>query len=122
MEEVAKALRLAVGGMDVGLLHQPKEKEAVTINVRLPERQRSSVTTLASMYVASPHGPIPLSQLVKSSHGTESKTLYRKNLKNVVYVVGDVAGVQVRGNQQVGRMKITVAQPAALRQSFQRSA
>lgn len=93
VEEVAKALRLAVGGMDVGLLHQPKEKEAVTINVRLPERQRSSVTTLASMYVASPHGPIPLSQLVKSSHGTESKTLYRKNLKNVVYVVGDVAGV-----------------------------
>ena len=35
---------------------------------------------------------MPLSQLVRVTTGNEEKTLYRKNLKNVVYVIGDVAG------------------------------
>jgi len=35
---------------------------------------------------------VPLSQLVKMTSGSESKTLYRKNLKDVIYVIGDVAG------------------------------
>ena len=36
---------------------------------------------------------MPLSQLVRVSEQNEAKTLYRKNLKSVVYVIGDVAGV-----------------------------
>lgn len=92
VDEVSKALRLAVAGMDVGILHQPQAKEAIGINLRLPDQQRNSIAALSSMYVASPHGPVPLSQLVTSGQGTEAKTLYRKNLKNVVYVIGDVAG------------------------------
>ena len=39
-----------------------------------------------------PKGSVPLSQLVRAVTGSEEKTLYRKNLKNVVYVIGDVAG------------------------------
>jgi multidrug efflux pump subunit AcrB len=35
---------------------------------------------------------VPLSQLLTPKYGTEEKSLYRKNLKNVVYVIGDVAG------------------------------
>jgi len=90
--DVAKALQIALGGMDVGLLHQPKEKEPVTINLRLPEWQRSSEAALSSIYLPGIAGNVPLSQLVEPVHGSEAKTLYRKNLKNVVYVIGDVAG------------------------------
>ena len=35
-DDVAKTLRIALGGQDAGLLHLPKEKEPVYINLRLP--------------------------------------------------------------------------------------
>ncbi|MEA5115346.1 MAG: efflux RND transporter permease subunit [Geobacteraceae bacterium] len=91
-EDVAGTLRSALGGMDAGLLHMPQEKEPVLLNVRLPLAQRSSIEALSSIYVSSPRGIIPLSQLVRVSRGIENKSIYRKNLKNVVYVTGDVAG------------------------------
>ncbi|KAB0671798.1 efflux RND transporter permease subunit [Oryzomonas sagensis] len=92
VEDVARTLRIALGGEDVGLLHLPREKEPVTINLRLPVSQRSSVADLSSISLPGPGGNVPLSQLVRATPGAEEKTLYRKNLKNVVYVIGDVAG------------------------------
>ncbi|MHB8122314.1 MAG: efflux RND transporter permease subunit [Desulfuromonadaceae bacterium] len=92
VEDVARTLHIALNGQDAGLLHLPKEKEPVTINLRLPAGQRSSAAALSSIYVTGAQGNIPLSQLVQVSSGSEEKTLYRKNLKNVVYVTADVAG------------------------------
>ena len=91
-DDVAKTLRTALGGIDTGLLHLPKEKEPVSVNVRLPVAQRSSLEALSSIYLPSPGGNVPLSQLVRISRGIENKTIYRKNLKNAIYVIGDVAG------------------------------
>jgi multidrug efflux pump subunit AcrB len=91
-EDVARTLAIALGGQNVGLLHLPREKEPVYINLRLPAGQRSSVADLSSIYVSGQKGSVPLSQLVRATTGSEAKTLYRKNLKNVVYVIGDVAG------------------------------
>ncbi|MBA4418878.1 MAG: multidrug transporter AcrB, partial [Syntrophus sp. (in: bacteria)] len=36
--------------------------------------------------------PVSLAELVRVSEGVADKTIYRKNLKRVVYVIGDVAG------------------------------
>jgi len=91
-DDVAKTLQTALGGMDAGLLHLPREKEPVLINVRLPFDMRSSLGALSSIYVPSAGGNVPLSQLVRVIKGIENKSIYRKNLKNVVYVTGDVAG------------------------------
>ncbi|MBT1074825.1 efflux RND transporter permease subunit [Geobacter grbiciae] len=90
--DVAKTLRIAVAGMDAGIMHLPAEKEPVPITLRLPVAQRSSVASLSSIYVPGPRGNVPLSQLVRVTTGIEDQTLYRKNLKSVVYVTGDVAG------------------------------
>jgi multidrug efflux pump subunit AcrB len=92
VEDVSRTLQMAVGGVDAGIVHLPREKEPVAINVRLPVEQRSSVESLSSIYVPGPRGNVPLSQLVRVSIGVEDQTLYRKNLKSVVYVTGDVAG------------------------------
>jgi multidrug efflux pump subunit AcrB len=91
-EDVAKTLRTALNGMDAGLLHLPGEKEALLVNVRLPLNRRSSIDSLSSIHVPSAVGNVPLSQLVRVSRGLENKSIYRKNLKNTVYVIGDVAG------------------------------
>lgn len=90
--DVARTLSMALSGQDVGLLHLPKEKEPVAIHLRLPVDQRSSLADLAAISVPGPRGSVPLSQLVTVRTGSEAKTLYRKNLKNVIYVIGDVAG------------------------------
>ncbi len=92
VDDVAKTLRIALEGENAGLLHLPKEKAPVNINLRLPVGQRSSAVALSTVYVPGPKGNVPLSQLVRQNSGSEEKTLYRKNLKNVVYVTADVAG------------------------------
>jgi multidrug efflux pump subunit AcrB len=91
--EVAQTLGMAIAGENAGVLHLAKEKEPVAINLRLPLADRSSVTSLSSIQLLSPRGNVPLSQLVRVSRGNEEKSLYRKNLKDVIYVIGDVAGV-----------------------------
>ena len=92
VEDVARSLAIALAGQNVGILHLPKEKEPLFINLRLPPGQRSSIADLASVNIPGSRGSVPLSQLVKVKTGSEEKTLYRKNLKDVVYVIGDVAG------------------------------
>jgi multidrug efflux pump subunit AcrB len=92
VEDAARTLAIALGGQNTGLLHIPKAKEPVYINLRLPAGGRSSVADLSTIYVSGRTGNVPLSQLVQTVSGSEEKTLYRKNLKNVVYVIGDVAG------------------------------
>ncbi len=92
-DDVSKTLAIALNGMDAGIVHLPKEKEPVMINLRLPLAQRSSIDALSSIYIPGPKGGIPLSQLVRVTRQNEDKTLYRKNLKSVIYVTGDVAGV-----------------------------
>ena len=90
---VAKTLQLALGGMDAGILHLPKEKEMVTLNVRLPSLNAARWPTCLPCTCRAPKGNVPLSQLVRVTSGNENKSLYRKNLKSVVYITGDVAGV-----------------------------
>jgi multidrug efflux pump subunit AcrB len=92
VEDVARTLAIALGGQNAGMLHLPREKEPVYINLRLPAGQRSSVADLASINVTGQKGSVPLSELVRTTTGNQEKTLYRKNLKNVIYVIGDVAG------------------------------
>ena len=50
-EQVAATLRIAIEGMNVGLLHQPQEKEDVPIVLRLPRAERSSVDDLKRIKV-----------------------------------------------------------------------
>jgi multidrug efflux pump subunit AcrB len=92
---VARTLRMAVNGEDAGLLHDPVELEPVTIRLQLPRAERSSVRDLSQIRLASMAGTlVPLSELVRVTESTLDLSLHRKNLKPVVYVVGEVAGAQ----------------------------
>lgn len=92
-ETVGQSLRLALSGMSAGLVHFEKEKEPVEVSLRLPVQSRSDAGALEQVSIPSSSGTqIPLSELVKVREGLEDKTIYHKNLKRVVYVIGDVAG------------------------------
>ncbi|MBS1810642.1 MAG: efflux RND transporter permease subunit, partial [Acidobacteria bacterium] len=92
-EQVANTLRLAVSGMDVGLAHQPREKEDVPITLRLPRAQRSSLDDLKQIKVQGRSGNlVPLGELVSVSQLNADKNIYHKNLMPVTYVTADIAG------------------------------
>ncbi len=92
-EQVSSTLRIAVDGMNVGLAHQPQEKEDVPITLRLPLANRSSVDDLKRIKVIGERANlVPLGELVKVEQQPNEQSIYHKNLMPVVYVTGDVAG------------------------------
>jgi len=102
-EQIAQTLRISVSGMDVGLLHTDREIDPVTIQVRLPKSDRSSLQSLSGLFVQSQGmgnlatrmrsgEMIPLSELVTVEEKIEEKSIYHKDLRRVVYVTADVAG------------------------------
>jgi multidrug efflux pump subunit AcrB len=92
-EQIAATLRIAVEGAQIGLAHQPTEKEDVPIFLRLPRAERSSVGDLKQLKVMGARGNlVPLGELVKVEEQTNDKSIYHKNLMPVTYVTGDVAG------------------------------
>jgi multidrug efflux pump subunit AcrB len=103
-EQIAHTLRMSLAGVDVGLVHLQDELEPVTIQLRLPKAYRTSLKDLAYIFVQSqgmnsltsrlrPGQQIPLSELVTVKEKIQDKSLFRKDLKDVVYVTADVAGV-----------------------------
>jgi rhodanese-related sulfurtransferase len=92
-EQIAATLRVALDGAQVGLAHQPSEKEDVGIVLRLARAERSSVEDLKRIRVAGQGGNlVPLGELVRVEQTVAGKSIYHKNLMPVVYVTADVAG------------------------------
>ncbi len=92
-QQIANALALALHGSDVGLLHDEHEIEPVGIQLRLGQANRTSIEQIGNLSVRAQSGQlIPISDLVTVDKRLEDKSIFRKNLKRVVYVTGDVAG------------------------------
>jgi multidrug efflux pump subunit AcrB len=109
-EAVSQSLRIALNGMGAGLLHLDREKEPVELFLRMPLSKRADIGDLRSIGVPTPTGAmIPLSELVKRQDGFEAKTIYHKNLKNVTYVLGDVAGKEESPVYAIMKMKDVIS-------------
>ncbi len=92
-DQIDATLRLALSGINAGLMHQPAEEEDVPIIVQLPRAMRSSLGQLESIRVMSSAGTlVPLGSLVRIEETIAPKSIYHKNLMPVVYVTADVAG------------------------------
>lgn len=95
VQQIAGTLDMALAGRQVGLLHQPREREDVPVVLRLPLAERSDVQRLQALKIQAADGSlIPLSSLVQARMTQPDKSIYHKNLMPVVYVIGDVAGAK----------------------------
>jgi multidrug efflux pump subunit AcrB len=93
--QISSTLEMAMSGRQVGLLHQPKEREDVRVVLKLPLADRAGVNRLENIKMRAADGSlVPLSALVRSQMTAPDKSIYHKNLMPVVYVIGDVAGVK----------------------------
>lgn len=113
-EQAATTLSIAIAGLNVGLAHQPAEKEDVPIVLRLPLAARSSVDDLKRIKVIGQRGNlVALGELVRVEQMTSEQSIYHKNLMPVVYVTGDVAGAEespvyaiLKLNQAIEQLKL----------------
>ncbi|MDF1525704.1 MAG: efflux RND transporter permease subunit [bacterium] len=111
--DVARTLRMALAGMNAGILHLPEEKEPVEINLRMSVEDRSDANILKTLKVPSRNGSlVPIGELVKVTSTVQNRAIYHKNLKRVTYVIGDVAGTQESPVYAILNMKDRVAQLA----------
>ncbi len=94
--EITRVVQIGMRGMPIDLLHQPRDKEDINIVLELPRSMRVSTEALLNIGLRSAMNPtaplVPLRELVKVDEIPVEQPIYRKNLKPVIYVTGDVAG------------------------------
>jgi multidrug efflux pump subunit AcrB len=94
---IARTVQMAVQGYPVTLLHAPGEREDVNVVLELPRALRARPDDLLALPVRSelnPQAPlVPLRELVTVEQTVGERNIYHKNLQNVIYVTGDVAGM-----------------------------
>ena len=91
--DVTRTLQVALGGAEAGLLHTASAREDVPILVRLSRADRSGAERLAGLKVVGITGKqVSLGEVTTARETTIEPTRYRKNLQDVTYVIGDVAG------------------------------
>jgi multidrug efflux pump subunit AcrB len=103
--EVSQSVAMALGGAPVGLLHDPSEREDVPLHIQFSRQSRSRPELLNGLYLNAPDGAmIPLGQLARVHEATIDRSIYRKNLRDVVYVIGDVAGTEESPVYAIGKL------------------
>ena len=91
--DVTRTVQIGLEGATAGLLHSPESREDVPIRVQLGRADRSSIDSLTSLRLPSASGgQVSIGELTNLEKTTIETSLYGKNLRPVVYVLGDVAG------------------------------
>jgi multidrug efflux pump subunit AcrB len=91
--EVTRTVSIALGGSEAGLLHSPSAREDIPIEVRLSRASRSGIEELQALKVpTATGGMISLGEVTDAVETTLEPSIYRKNLRPVVYVTADVGG------------------------------
>jgi len=94
-EMVAQKLSMLGYGHQAGLLREEGGREPVPIVLRMERGERARLADLGGFALPGPDGRmVPLLELVDIVRREEDRSIYHKNLRRVVYVLGEVAGAQ----------------------------
>jgi multidrug efflux pump subunit AcrB len=94
-KQITRAIEIAVRGYPLDLYHLATDKESVEMVLELPPEYRARVESILNISLRSETNPsaplVPLRELIVVSEQQVEQPIYRKNLKPVIYVTGDVA-------------------------------
>lgn len=93
-QEIARTLGTAVDGQRVTQMSSEGEVEPLWVELRLPRVKRSSLEDLRQIYLPTTDGKmIQLGELGQFVETIDDRAIYHKNLRRVVYVYGEIAGI-----------------------------
>ncbi|WP_414569459.1 efflux RND transporter permease subunit [Nostoc sp. CCY 9925] len=91
--QISEVLQMDLSGKNAGLLHDDNAREDMGINLRFNQANRTSLEDLKSLKLKGVNNNlVPLIDLIKTEKTIADRSIYHKNLKPVVYVIGDVSG------------------------------
>ena len=91
--QIAATVNAALTGMQVGNVSEPASYNQTAIKLQLNDIDKTNVDDILALKVINTQGnAIPIKDLVIASKQIKAKSIYRKNQKEVVYVIGDMAG------------------------------
>jgi multidrug efflux pump subunit AcrB len=92
-DEVARSARIFLGGESPTIVHSDTERLPLEVNLRLPRDLRSRPQDMASIRVKAADGSmVPFNELGGLKESIVDQTIYRKNMKRVVFVTAEMAG------------------------------
>jgi multidrug efflux pump subunit AcrB len=90
---VVTAVSTALGGEDVGFLHDPYVKYPVAIRMELPASDKADLDQVLALKLrTADRSLVALSELVFIEESHIERSIYHKDLLPVVFVTGDMAG------------------------------
>jgi multidrug efflux pump subunit AcrB len=90
---IAQTVQAALSGTDAAYLHTGHDKYPVPVRLQLPRDSQIGLDALLALPLKAANGQlVPLSELVRVEQGVIDKPLYTKDLHQVSYVFGDMAG------------------------------
>lgn len=91
--QVTATVNAALSGMPVGNIYQPASYNQTVIKLQLSDSDKANMDDILDVKVMGMQGnEVPIRDLVTVTKQIKQKSIYRKNQKEVVYVVADMAG------------------------------
>ncbi|HEY8783376.1 MAG TPA: efflux RND transporter permease subunit [Mucilaginibacter sp.] len=91
--QIAATVNAALSGMPMGNIYQPASYNQTAIKLQLSDADKSGLDDILDLKIAGMQGNmVPVRDLVSVTKQTRQKSIYRKNQKEVVYVLADMAG------------------------------
>lgn len=91
--QVTATVTAALSGMPAGNVYQPASYNQTAIKLQLSDANKTSMDDLLDVKITGMQGnEVPVRDLVTITRQIKQKSIYRKNQKEVVYVLADMAG------------------------------
>jgi multidrug efflux pump subunit AcrB len=91
--QVTATINAALSGMQAGNVYQPASFNQTAIKLQLTDADKASMEDILELKIVGMQGnAIPIRDLVTVTQQIKPKSIYRKNQKEVVYVLADMSG------------------------------
>ncbi|MES2373854.1 MAG: efflux RND transporter permease subunit [Bacteroidota bacterium] len=91
--QVTATINAALSGMPVGNVYQPASFSQTIIKLQLPDTEKANMDDILDLKITGSNGNnIPIRDIITITKQLKKNNIYRKNQKEVVYVLADMAG------------------------------
>ena len=91
--QISSTLHAALSGLPAGNIYEPAAYDQTMIRLQLSDQDKASMDDILDLKITGTQGnPVPVRDLVTVTRQIKAKNIYRKNQKEVVYVLADMSG------------------------------